>query len=382
MHVAEAKQKLGSRIHWLCDSISNDLKHALGDAPNSEFLVGPDGKIVQARRWSRPQELRQDLASLLGEVARPTTIADVGMKPLEPPKTAAKGIVPRLQLPGRMTAVRVQPLVDSVTGIGSSGQEPFYVKLRAEVDQQYFQNGAGKLYLGFLLDPLYKVPWNNRAAPIQYEIETSNQLEVTPRSATGPDVEEDADADPREFLVDISGRANGPIKLTVKYFACDDAETFCRPVTQHYLISLERDRDGGSRRAFGSRGRQFAGGGPGGFGPGRGGPGRGGPGQGGPGQVGPGRGGPGGRFGPGGFRPFGESTTRPREADPAAKRRSQSLKTAVALIRKYDTNQDGKLEKVEQARIKRPLAQADADSDGKISLKELISWLQESGSSG
>ena len=32
MHVAEAKEKLKSRFTWLCDSMTNDLKHALGDA--------------------------------------------------------------------------------------------------------------------------------------------------------------------------------------------------------------------------------------------------------------------------------------------------------------------------------------------------------------
>ena len=44
----------------------------------------------------------------------------------------------------------------------------------------------------------------------------------------------------------------GPIKLTVIYYACDDAETFCTQVTQQYTIRLEVDRDAG--RVF--RGRR------------------------------------------------------------------------------------------------------------------------------
>ena len=60
--------------------------------------------------------------------------------------------------------------------------------------------------------------------------------------------------DPREFLLEISGRSSDPIKVVVKYFACDDAETFCVPVTQEYLVSFERDLDGGNRRSFGNRG--------------------------------------------------------------------------------------------------------------------------------
>ncbi len=58
LHVAEAKKKLGSRITWLCDTMANDLKHALGDAPNSEFVIGPDGHVIHARRWSSPEQLR------------------------------------------------------------------------------------------------------------------------------------------------------------------------------------------------------------------------------------------------------------------------------------------------------------------------------------
>ena len=58
MHVAEAKRTLGSRIPWICDTMENDLKHALGDRPNSEFVVDPDGKIVVSRSWSSPSDLR------------------------------------------------------------------------------------------------------------------------------------------------------------------------------------------------------------------------------------------------------------------------------------------------------------------------------------
>jgi hypothetical protein len=46
----------------------------------------------------------------------------------------------------------------------------------------------------------------------------------------------------------VEGRSQQPILLTVHYFACDDAETFCKPVTQQYEILLTQDRDGGNRR--------------------------------------------------------------------------------------------------------------------------------------
>ena len=54
-----------------------------------------------------------------------------------------------------------------------------------------------------------------------------------------------ADADPREFLVDVAmSDKNQPLNLDVFYFACDDALTFCIPVNQSYRIYLQRDNHG------------------------------------------------------------------------------------------------------------------------------------------
>ena len=250
MHIAEAKRQLGTRIHWICDSMDNKLKHALGDRPNSEFVIDPDGKIVVARQWSSPNDLRTDLERLVGAVRRTTSIAELGMKPPEPPKTAPKGIVPRLSLPSGMTPVVSQSISDDP-------DEPFYVKLRAEVSQDYFSTGYGKLYLGLFLDPLYQVHWNNQAMPVIYEIESVDGVVAMSEQGEGPEVKVKADADPREFLLDLCSETrsqeSAEITIKIKYFACDDAETFCKPVSQTYRITLERDRDGGSRRS--SRGR-------------------------------------------------------------------------------------------------------------------------------
>ncbi len=232
MHIAEAKRTLGSRIEWICDSMDNDLKHALGDRPNSEFIVDPKGEIIVSRGWSSPSELRKDLAKLVGEVEKPTSIADLNMKQLPPPQKAKTGVVERIVLPRQMSPLQITPI---------ESRSPHYAKLRAEL-------GSGKMYLGFFLDPLYQVHWNNKAAALTFSIESPDGVRVSPQSGNGPKVDVDADADPREFLIDVSGRSSDPLKIVVKYFACDDAETFCVPVTQEYLVSFERDRDGGNRR--------------------------------------------------------------------------------------------------------------------------------------
>ena len=315
MHVAEAKKQLGTKFQWICDTMDNELKHALGDAPNSEFIVDPQGKIVKSRSWSDPDQLRRDLAELVGEVTPATTVADIGMKPLSPPETAARGVVPRVELPGRMSAVVVKAVDD--------GSQPYYVKLRAEVDESFNRSGEGKLYLGFFLDPLYKVHWNNKVAPLQYEIEAGGSVEVSPAKGRGPEVEQAADADPREFLLEAKADANAKFRVKVKYFACDDAATFCKPVTQVYEVTLTRDRDGGSRRSFGSRG------------------------------------------------PRGPGAGRPQAGRPRPQRGNREA-MARQMFRRFDRNGDGKLQKDELPPGNRFLPRADANGDGVITLEELL----------
>jgi uncharacterized membrane protein YgcG len=240
MHVAEAKRTLGSRIPWLCDTMDNQFKHELGNRPNSEFVIDPEGKIVSSRDWSNPTALREDLERLVGKVDSPTLPADLNMPQRKPPERAPTGIVKRIQLPGQMSPVKIEALESNT---------PHYAKLRAELS-------SDQLYLGFFLDPLYKVHWNNKAPTLSFSISAPDEITVTPTEGKASIVKVDADADPREFLVTVSGSSPEPMKVVVQYFACDDAETFCIPVTQEYLVTMERDPDGGSRRSAGGRRRQ------------------------------------------------------------------------------------------------------------------------------
>ena len=258
MHVAQAERQLGSRIPWIADAMTNELKHALGDMPNSEFIIDPDGRILLRRAWSDPTALREDLERLIGPVEHPTRVSDLDM-PSEPPvATVAKGIVPRVTPPGRMMTLRVEPDLDRT-------ELPFYTKLRADVDREFLRTGQGTLLLGFHIDPLYHMHWNNLAPPLTYEVTAPDGVRITPASATFAEIEEPADADPREFLVDISADDSAEsFDLSVTYYACDDDNTFCIPVTQRYAVSLRVDPDagrvfgagrfGGRRGRFGGRG--------------------------------------------------------------------------------------------------------------------------------
>ena len=260
MHVRQAEVQLGSRIPWIADAMTNDLKHALGDMPNAEFIIDSDRVVVGRRAWSNPSALRADLERLIGPVETPTRVADLDLVTAPPVVTVAKGIVPRVVPPGRMTTLQIEPRLDE-------SALPFYTKLRADVDQTFLETGAGTLYLGFHIDPLYRMHWNNDAPPLEYAITAPPGVRVTPAHGRFADVEHAADADPREFLIEITAEDDStPLDVSVTYYACDDALTFCVPVTQAYTVRLEPDPDAGRVRRAGMRGLGRGGAGRHGFG--------------------------------------------------------------------------------------------------------------------
>ena len=239
MHVAEAKRTLGSAIPWLADTMDNAYYDAVGETPNSEYIVDPEGVIVARRAWSNPDALRADLVRLLGKVDNPTTIADLDLPTQPPIPTISKGIIPRVERHPDLMPMLIDPVFND-------SRIPFYAKLRAEATPDVYATGSGGLYVGFHLDPLYRVHWNNEVDPLEFEITAPEGVTVTPSRGVAPDPEAPADADPREFLLEIEGGTPGDtLDLRVQYFACDDALTFCIPVRQDYKVHLAQDTSHG-----------------------------------------------------------------------------------------------------------------------------------------
>ena len=235
MHVAEAKRRLGSSITWLADTMDNAYHDSMGRTPNSELVVDPDGIVVARRGWSNPGELRRDLERFVGAVEKPTKVEDLDLPTQPAMPTVVKGIVPRVPLPKGALPMEIAPQPDR-TGL------PFYAKLRAEGTPELYETGKGTMYLGFHLDPLYRVHWNNEVDPVEFEITAPEGVTVTPSRGVAVDPEEPADADPREFLIEVdANEPNRTLDLMVQYFACDDALTFCLRVQQDYKINLTRE---------------------------------------------------------------------------------------------------------------------------------------------
>ena len=243
-HARQADRQLGATIPWLVDPMDNSLKHALGDRANSEFVIDPTGKVVRKRAWSDPAQLRRDLEKLVGPVARPTREADIKLN-LQPPLPAPadRGVVPRLQRP-RMQPIVMEPRIDPKG-------KPFFAKLRPEGDADLVRLGRGKLYLGFHLDPFHAAHWNNLTPPLKFKLDLPEGVQVTQTTGQAERVPFAADADPREFLVDVEAWPDDqPIWLTVTYAAC--IEDGCHAVKQEYVLYRRPDRDSGVARGSGA----------------------------------------------------------------------------------------------------------------------------------
>lgn len=250
MHIAEAKRRLGTQIPWICDTMDDQMLQTFGPAPNGEYIVDPNGKLIQKRFWSDPTALRKDLAELVGEVTPVTTIDDLDVRFAVETREIASGVVPRLPLPPGLTPLRATPLPDE--------ENPYYAKLRVEATQALAATGKGHLLLSLYPDPLYQVHWNNRAGKVSMTLSLPEGVRTSSTQLEFPDVEADADIDPRQFLVEIALTGNqpripnalpvlDPIRVTVHYTVCDDAGTFCLPISQEYDVTFAYSDTLGSR---------------------------------------------------------------------------------------------------------------------------------------
>ena len=209
-----------------------------------------------------------------------------------------------------MIAVKTRPVA------GEGEPVPCYAKLRAEASPALLSGGSGSLLLGFHIDPIYRVHWNNAAGSLAFSVAGGK---VSPREAKAAEVVVETDVDPREFFISVAGANPGEsLHVTVEYFACHDEDGWCKAVRQQYEIVLERDPDAG--RAKGAR-----------------------------------RGG----------RPG-------RDGGSAADRRGGEMALAVARIMEADKDGDGKISEAEApARLADRFHQMDTDGDGFVDRSEI-----------
>lgn len=245
--LALAKKRLGTTVPIVSDSLDGDIVKALESAPNAEFVVDPEGKLVYRKFWHDPAALRTFLEERVGKVDNPTKVADLNMKLVFPKAGAPRGLVKPVKMPGRMAILNTAPQLQEDAG-AKDDAPPYFAKLLAEADRKAMSGGEGKLYLGFYLDPVYQVHWNNPAGGLSFSIDDPNDAGFEPIVGQTPEYKHETDVDPREFVINFQAQKRGAkLRLTVRYTICDDNGKFCMPVEQHYTLEMTRKRGGASR---------------------------------------------------------------------------------------------------------------------------------------
>ncbi|MFK7740266.1 MAG: hypothetical protein AB8H80_08075 [Planctomycetota bacterium] len=247
--LATARRRLGTTVPMVSDSLDGSITRALQSAPNAEFIVDASGKLLSRKFWHDPAALRTFLAERLGAVEPPTQVEDLDMQLEFPQRKAPRGIVPPQKMPKGMSILKSQPVLRTRPILPEGqGDTPFFAKLLAEGSGPLCEEGAGNLYLGFYLDPVYDVHWNNPAGRLSWRIERAERAgqkaaaatDFTPLTGTSPKYEHEIDIDPREFLIEAKLPIQTELTLTVTYTVCADDDSFCMPVTQQHRLWLER----------------------------------------------------------------------------------------------------------------------------------------------
>ena len=68
LQLKKAREKLGTMITWIADTIKDSMQTALKSGPNSLFLISPDGEIVAGSDRIDGNNIREVLAERVGSV--------------------------------------------------------------------------------------------------------------------------------------------------------------------------------------------------------------------------------------------------------------------------------------------------------------------------
>ncbi len=237
-HTVIAKKRLQTAIPWLYDSMENQAAAQIPDnSTESIFIFDSSGEEKYRGSLADKKAFRKTLVNLVGK-------PDSRFKGTLPPPDLEPIYIPESKYLARATGNpddQFQPL--EITLIDSS--TPFYVKARVEGSESLLETGDGKIYLGFHIDPLYSLEWNNLGEPLKYTLKTPQGV-VAPSINSAQRVTAAAtDDEPREFILQARKLdLNQPLQLQVTY-AVHTSSRKNIEVTQQYLIYLSEDPFGG-----------------------------------------------------------------------------------------------------------------------------------------
>lgn len=235
-----AKKWLHTKVPWLVDDMDNEAAGFLAQDPASNvFLFVADGTELYAGPIENAKALRAALAEAAGRVDDPTQAGALPNTSLAPFKALEEKFYPRVDV---SLAARFQPL--ETTPLDS--RYPHYAKLRVEGNQELLESGNGKLYLGFHIDPLYQVAWNNLGDPMKYAVKVPAGVVAPSINSAERVTAEATDAEPREFVIEARKLdLSKPFAVQVNYSVHSLASGKNIEVSQQYMVYLQPDRFGG-----------------------------------------------------------------------------------------------------------------------------------------
>ncbi len=233
-----AGQLLRNRIPWLLDTMDNQAAKALEHAEDNHsiFIYSADGRQRFSGTITDTAAFRKALGNL-SDAPDPTTDPATPLPPkIKPINLKPAEVVNRIQF---------HPATDAFLPLKISpkkSRSPYYVKLRAEANHALLKSGNGKVYLGFHVDPLYNMEWNNKKDPLKYTVFTSKGV-LAPSTKRAPRVQDrPTDSEPREFILDARQLdLSKPLSIKIEYYVSSPDRRKRKKVSQSYLVHLKPD---------------------------------------------------------------------------------------------------------------------------------------------
>ncbi len=148
-YVRLANAELQIELPWVIDDMENTMQKTYGYMPNSEFVIGPDGKVLISREWANPTKLKEFLEEKIG----PSGISDEEWEELGKPDKTMMAIgdndeVPATEVPRsslhalelkRLDQGEELPFVFEVAtlppNITAEGQSRLYVTISPDTEE-------------------------------------------------------------------------------------------------------------------------------------------------------------------------------------------------------------------------------------------------------
>jgi len=139
-YVRLADAELSIQMPWIIDDMENTMQKTYGRRPNSEFIISPDGTLLESTEWADPDKLKEWLEKNIG----PSGISEDKWTQLSEADQTARAVGNNDEVP--MTEVPTQALHElKAERLDASGSLPF-VFFAGTLPPNITSDGQSRLY--------------------------------------------------------------------------------------------------------------------------------------------------------------------------------------------------------------------------------------------